>query len=65
MRTVGAVKWDPLQPVEEGKPASLKRGARITIGEHTSEFSDVLRRTKGVGKDLRLKYVSIHSFQLT
>ncbi|KAF8605414.1 hypothetical protein BDV93DRAFT_521730 [Ceratobasidium sp. AG-I] len=55
MRTVGAIDWDLPQPVDEGKQASLKRGARVTIGEHTSEFSDVLRRNKSVGKDLLLK----------
>lgn len=62
MRTVGSVDWDPPRSVEEGKQTVLKRGARVRIGEHTSEFADVLRRNKSVGKDLLLKYVPLHSF---
>ncbi|KAG9095529.1 hypothetical protein FS749_010299 [Ceratobasidium sp. UAMH 11750] len=56
VRTVGNVHWDPPSEDEDdaGKDKE-KRGARVSMGEYTCDFSDVLRKNKGIGKDLMLK----------
>jgi hypothetical protein len=59
VRSVGSVHWDAPSPDVDSKKAS-KRGARVSVGERASELTDVLRRNKGVGKDLLLKCASIY-----
>ncbi|KAG8743982.1 hypothetical protein FRC10_011056 [Ceratobasidium sp. 414] len=60
VRTVGSVHWNPPSTDTDGAGKDrdkdkANRGGRVLIGEHTSDFSDVLRKNKGIGKDLMLK----------
>lgn len=60
VRTVGSVEWDMSS---EGDSGGRKPVHKVAVGEHTSEFKDVLRTGKGIGKDLKFKYVSTISTQ--
>ncbi|CAE7073051.1 unnamed protein product [Rhizoctonia solani] len=52
VRTVGSVEWDGSFAQEGVKKAD---NHRVTVGEHTSSFTDVLRVGKGLSKDLKLR----------
>ncbi|KAH7343368.1 hypothetical protein B0J17DRAFT_173797 [Rhizoctonia solani] len=52
LRTVGSIEWSETLAQEGGKKA---HNHRVTVGEHTNDFSDVLRIGKGLGKDLKLR----------
>ncbi|KAG9118912.1 hypothetical protein FRC07_006326 [Ceratobasidium sp. 392] len=54
VRTVGSVNWGP-PGTDEDAAATAGHGARVSVGEHTSDFSDVLRKNKGINRDLTLK----------
>ncbi|KAG8725568.1 hypothetical protein FRC12_017529 [Ceratobasidium sp. 428] len=56
VRTVGSVHWQPpnIDQDTAGK-APADHDARVSIGENTCDFSDVLRKNKGVSRDLKLK----------
>ncbi|KAG9096810.1 hypothetical protein FRC06_008292 [Ceratobasidium sp. 370] len=57
VRTVGNVHWDSpsINADGAGKDKDKANRARVSVGEYTSQFSDVLRKNKGIGKDLMLK----------
>ncbi|CAE6412173.1 unnamed protein product [Rhizoctonia solani] len=52
IRSVGSVEWGETFPQEGAKKSN---NHRVTIGEHTSGFGDVLRAGKGLSKDLKFR----------
>ncbi|CAE6522455.1 unnamed protein product [Rhizoctonia solani] len=52
VRAVGSIEWDEASPQEGGKKV---HNHRVTFGEHTGAFGDVLRVGKGLSKDIKFR----------